>query len=74
MEIADLTKLESAFVSIGDVENMQFEVDSVSKRNFGIFEMKTEQQAADCIECFNGQKVANRLLSVSAQRPKFRTK
>ena len=73
MQNADLTDLESVFTSVGDIESLQFEIDPLSKRGFGVVEMKTEKQAADCIECFNGKKSDNRLLSLSFLRPNFQT-
>lgn len=66
----DLSELESLFTTVGDVESLRLEIDQKTNRGIGVVEMKTEQQALDCIERFDGHVVIGQTLSVTAGRPK----
>lgn len=67
----DLVELESVFSTVGDVASMAMEKNPLSTRDssYGIFEMANEQQAADCIERFNGESVSGQRLSVTPHKP-----
>lgn len=73
-QAVDVSELESLFTSVGDVESFRMEIHQESQREFGVVEMKTEQQAQDCIERFHGQFVIGQTLSVSASKPKFQVR
>ncbi len=66
----DLSELEMLFTTVGDVKSMRWENIRQGSRRVGIIEMRTDQQASDCIELFNGYNFVGQRLSVSASRPK----
>jgi len=70
-KVSDLGMLEELFTTVGDVESFRTEVipESGHRMEFGVFEMSTEQQAADCVERFNGQTVNGRQLAIVSKRP-----
>jgi hypothetical protein len=70
-QASDLSELESMFSLVGDVESQRMESHLHSSRGvgFGVFEMATEQQAADCIERFHGVTLLGYPLSVTAKMP-----
>jgi hypothetical protein len=71
---ADLCLLEDLFLTVGDVKAQHLELipESGHRMEFGIFEMSTEQQAADCVERFNGHIFNGRSLVLVLDRPKTR--
>ena len=69
-QAVDLGALESLFTTVGDVESLRLVKYHESTRLFGIVEMKTPQEAVDCVERFNGQSVVGHTLSMSANKPK----
>jgi len=71
---ADLSDLEDLFSTVGDVETRRLEahLQSLNGAGYGVFEMATERQAADCIERFNGSTALGQTLSVSAAKPECR--
>lgn len=70
----ELCLIQDLFTTVGDVESQHlgFIPESGSKKEFGIFEMSTVQQAADCMERFHGQTLNGRQLSIVCERPKPR--
>jgi hypothetical protein len=66
-----LSDLENLFTLVGDVKSIRTEALSLSTvgTRFGVIEMGSEQQAADCIERFNGQEALGLVLSVTASIP-----
>jgi RNA recognition motif-containing protein len=71
---ADLSMLEDLFLTVGDVTTQRLELipESGHSMEFGIFEMSTEQQAADCVERFNGLTINGKQLAIVSERPKLR--
>ncbi|MGE0528072.1 MAG: hypothetical protein AB7G93_06680 [Bdellovibrionales bacterium] len=67
----ELSEVEFLFSSVGDVADIRAEIhpDSRIGTRFGVVEMATEQQAADCIDRFNGQFKFGQTLSVSSNKP-----
>ena len=66
-----LSELESLFTLVGDVRSMQARdlTDSAVGTRFGVIEMETPQQAADCIERFNGHQLLGHRLAVTSSEP-----
>lgn len=64
--------LEDLFMCVGDVQAQRLELipESGQRLEFGVFEMSTEQQAADCVERFNGYSINGNQLAVVLERPK----
>ena len=56
-------EIEDIFTAVGDVSSVSIE------QNVAIDEMKTEQDALDCIARFNGYKVAGTIWVVSEDGP-----
>lgn len=71
---ADLGAIEDLFITVGDVKARCIECipESGHRMGFGIFEMSSAQQAADCIERFNGQLIDGRQFAIVSERPKSR--
>ncbi len=69
-----MSLLEDLFVTVGDVTAQHLELipESGHRVEFGIFEMSTEQQAADCVERFHGQLMNGKHLAIVSERPKSR--
>lgn len=73
-ELGDLSVLEDLFTTVGDVRSQCLELipESGHSMEFGIFEMSNNQQAADCIERFNGHTINGKQLAIVSERPKPR--
>ncbi len=72
-QAADLGALEDLFTTVGDVTAQHLElIPESSSLSFGVFEMSTDQQAADCVERFHGQDMNGRQLAIVSGRPKPR--
>lgn len=68
---SDLGEIEDLFATVADVQSQRLELIPESGTfPFGVFEMRTEQDAADCLERFNGQEFNGRQLSIVSERPK----
>ncbi len=67
---ADLSEFELLFTTVGDVESLRLESYQESDRGFGVFEMKTEQQAIDCIDRFHGKSLKGQTMSICSNKPK----
>jgi len=70
---SDLGVLEDLFLTVGDIQRRHLElIPESSAQTFGVFEMLTEQQAADCVLRFHGHDISGRRISVATGRPKAR--
>jgi hypothetical protein len=73
-ETGNLSAIEDLFLTVGDVKAQYLEMipESGHRLSFGVFEMSTDQQAADCVERFNGYNMNGQRLGLVSERPKAR--
>lgn len=59
-------------MSVGDVESIKIVTDMATghSRGIGYVEMSTEQEAADCIDRFHGQKLVGQTMAVVIDKPR----
>ena len=67
----DASTLEDMFETVGNVQSasVSCDVETGTSLGYGHIEMSTEQEAADCIDRFNGQEKNGRILIVIEDKP-----
>lgn len=69
---SDLGDIEDLFATVADVQSQRLEsIPESGSLPFGVFEMHSEQDAADCLERFNGQELNGHRLSIVCDRPRI---
>lgn len=70
-DIINTDTLEEMFSSVGDVLHTRIEIKCIRGNDYrvGYVEMETEQQAADGIDRFHGQKKHGAILVVTEDKP-----
>jgi RNA recognition motif-containing protein len=67
----DASELEDIFTTVGNVESAQVAIDDVTGKGLGVgyIVMSTEQEAADCIARFHGQRQDGQVIAVVEDIP-----
>lgn len=70
-DVVDADRLIELFSSVGDVVAATVEIKLIRETNYrvGYVEMATEQQAADGIQRFHGQKIEGQNIVVTEDKP-----